>query len=364
MNPLSPIYYIRNNKGRAALIIFMLFFTTLMFMAGNYVASCDWYWEDAIDSSEKIALVECIPGDEAWSDYHATLEEMRADSRLHVMERTGYGFGGLSWYCTIGIEMGSSSFVFNSKEDMEAAAKRLGLSVDLSKVKDHSIVVSKALAKNKGIHLGDTIDGTVDENLNEEFTVDALIEDDTFETFFLVHDEKNLVRFYVYSDEMEGDELYSYIADKIGDRQVKLASRQKHSINQSLAPLHIIMIAGAVLLSVILAVTVNSVVTGQYQKRTYEFGVYRALGLSKKTVFRKCAAELLVMDLIAILIGAAIHFLLTFLLNELLYIPNGKYLPYVTDLGLICVAISNLTVIVPMIIAKGRRMGKADVTEF
>ena len=364
MNPLSPIYYIRNNKGRAALIIFMLFFTTLLFMAGNYVASCDWYWEEAIDSAEKIALVEYIPGDEEWKDYDAVRAEFQADPKLHVMDRTGYGYGGLSWYCTIGIEMGSHSFVFNSKEDMEAAMKRLGLTVDLSNLKDHSIVISKALARNKGIHLGDTSDGTVDENLNSPFTVDALIEEDTYVSFYLVPDEVNLARFYVFSDEMEGDGLYNYLYDQIGDRQVKVLTRLKSNVSQSLAPLHIVMIAGAILLSVILAVTVNSVVTGQYIKRTYEFGVYRALGLSKKTVFRKCAAELILMDVIAIVIGAAVHFLLTFLLNELLYIPEGKYLPYVTGLGGICFAVSNLTVLIPMLISKGRRMGKADVTEF
>ena len=364
MNPLSPIYYIRNNKGRSALIIFMLFFTTLMFMAGNYVASCDWYFEEAIDSSEKIALVEYIPGDVDQKDYNATMAEMQADPKLSVAERTGYGFGGLSWFCTIGIEMDSSSYVFNTKEEMESAIRRLGLTVDLSGVKDRSIVISKALARNKGIHLGDTIDGTVDQSLSSEFTVDALIEEDIYVTFYLIEDDRNLVRFYVYSDDLEGDALYNYIADMIGDRQVKVTSRMKENVRRSLAPLHIVMFAGAALLSVILAVTVNSVVNGQYQKRTYEFGIYRALGLSKKTVFGKCAAELLLMDLIAILIGAAFHFLMTFLLNELMYIPEGKYLPYVTGLGMICFAISNLTVMVPMIIAKGRRMGKADVTEF
>lgn len=364
MNPLSPLYYIRNNKGRSALIIFMLFFTTLMFMAGNFVASCDWFWEEAIDSTEKIALIEWIPGDEEQKDYNELRDKMQADPKLHVMERTGYGYGGLSWFCTIGLEMGSHSFVFNTKADIEAAIKRLGLTADLSNVKDHSIVISEALARNKGIHLGDTIDGSVDENLDSAFTVDALIEEDTYSSFFLIRDEVNLVRFYVFSDEMEGDALYSYLSDQIGDRQVKMVSRMKQDVSQSLAPLHVVMFAGSVLLSVILAVTVNSVVNGQYQKRTYEFGVYRALGLSKKTVFLKCTGELLLMDLIALVIGAAVHFMTTFLLNEMLYIPDGKYLPYVSGLGMICFAVSNLTVMIPMIIAKGHRMGKADVTEF
>ncbi|MBR0147020.1 MAG: ABC transporter permease [Eubacterium sp.] len=365
MNPLSPVYYIRNNKGRAALIIFMLFFTTLMFLAGNYIASIDWYWEENIKHNEKMALVEALPGDEDFSQYHEVVGEMEKDPNLHLLGRTGLGFPGLDWITTIGLEMGSSSMVFSSKEDMETAFRALGLTADLSDMKHYGMAISKALAKNKGLHLGDIADATVDSSLDTSYTVDALIEEDTYTVFYLIEcDPENYSRMYVFSDSMEGDALYNYIYDLIGDREVKVGSRSKIQVGQSLMPLHIILLVGGFLLSVILAVTVNSVVNGQYIKRTYEFGVYRALGLSKKTVFRKCAAELLLMDLIAIVIGAAIHFLLTFLLNELMYIPKGRYLPYVSVLGLICFLVSNLTVMLPMLISKGRRMGRADVTEF
>ena len=64
------------------------------------------------------------------------------------------------------------------------------------------------------------------------------------------------------------------------------------------------------------------------------------------------------------MIGAAVCLLTTFLLNELYYIPGGRFLPYFSWLGVLCFVISNLTVLLPMILSKGRRMGKADVTEF
>ncbi len=365
MNPLSAIYYIKNNKGRATLIIFMLFFTTLMFLAGNFIASIDWYWEKNIEHNEKMAMVEATPADTDYVQFHQVVKELEDDPKLHVLGRTGLGFPGLEWTSTIGIGMGGSSMVFSSKEDMETAFKALGLTADLSNVKDYSMVVSKAFARNKGLRLGDTADATVDKALDTTYTIDALIEEDTFTVFYLYETKpEDYFRMYVYSDSMEGDALYSYLTNLIGDRQVKLISRMKTEVHNSLVPMHIILIAGGFLLSVILAVTVNSVVNGQYIKRTYEFGVYRALGLSKGTVFRKCASELLLMDMIAIVIGAAVHFLLTFLLNELLYIPKGQYLPYVSWLGLTCFLISNLTVMVPMLIAKGVRMGRADVTEF
>ena len=246
---------------------------------------------------------------------------------------------------------------------MKTAFDLWGIDVDVSKLENRSIVISSALARNKGLKAGDKLDRTVDDALDDTYTLGAVFEGNSFATFYLVESE-NDARTYVYSDELTGQDLHDYILNLIGDRKVKLSNFSSEFVNRQLAPLYLIFTVGAFLLSVILAVTVNSVVNGQYIRRTYEFGVYRALGISRKRVFRKCAAELLLMDAIAIVIGAAVCFLTTFLLNELYYIPGGRFLPYFSWLGVLCFVISNLTVLLPMILSKGRRMGKADVTEF
>ncbi|MBQ9872585.1 MAG: ABC transporter permease [Eubacterium sp.] len=363
MNPLSSFYYIRNNKGRAALIIFMMFFTTLMFIAGNYIKSMDWYWQDCFSYEDRLAVIQVLPTDEDSRDYKAVREEIDKDPKLKWMNLSGYGYGGLEWTCTLGFDIGSYSKVFNSKEDMKTAFDLWGIDVDVSKLENRSIVISSALARNKGLKAGDKLDRTVDDALDDTYTLGAVFEGNSFATFYLVESE-NDARTYVYSDELTGQDLHDYILNLIGDRKVKLSNFSSEFVNRQLAPLYLIFTVGAFLLSVILAVTVNSVVNGQYIRRTYEFGVYRALGISRKRVFRKCAAELLLMDAIAILIGAAVCFLTTFLLNELYYIPGGRFLPYFSWLGVLCFVISNLTVLLPMILSKGRRMGKADVTEF
>ena len=118
------------------------------------------------------------------------------------------------------------------------------------------------------------------------------------------------------------------------------------------------------LIAVVLAVTVNSVITGQYMKRTYEFGVYRALGRSKGEIRRKVATEIIGMNIFACLIGFVVSCLFTYLINELLYIPTGRYLLYFSDLGLKGFILCDLLVVIPLVISKGRMMGKADVTEF
>ena len=83
-----------------------------------------------------------------------------------------------------------------------------------------------------------------------------------------------------------------------------------------------------ILIAIVLAVTINSVVTGQYLKRTYEFGIYKALGRSSKEVKGKVAAEVLSMNLISSLIGFAAVFLFTYLMNEIVYKPKGLHLLY------------------------------------
>ena len=86
--------------------------------------------------------------------------------------------------------------------------------------------------------------------------------------------------------------------------------------------------------------------------------VYVLLDITKVT------GEILIMDLLAILTGFALMFLMIFLLNELLYKPSGKYLPYGSGMGILGFFLSNILVVIPTILLKGRKLAKADVTEF
>ena len=357
MNPLSAGNYIKNNKGRAAIIIFMMFLTTFLFLGGNYIRSLWWFWDKAGEYSEKMAVVSQLPTDEDGSDFAAFTNDVMNDDKLIVMGRTGLGFGGKQWTSTLGFKMGAYSFVFNSPEDMKTAFEIFGIECDYSDLKDYSIVMSKAYATNLGLKKGDVID--------KAYTLDAIIDDDSFMIFYIYEvGSDSFSRLNILSNEMSGDELYDYLYNIKGNRKISIAEPIMDDVNSEMNVANIIFYAALVIISVMLAVTLNSVVTGQYIKRVYEFGVYRALGISKRQIKRKIRRELLLMDAIALIVGIAVMLLATFLLNELVYIPKGQYLPYCSFMGIIGVAISNLLVVVPMIFLKGRRMLKADVTEF
>ncbi len=363
MKPLSAFNYIRANRGRSALVIFMLFLTIMATIAGNYIASVDWYWAKAIEYDKEAVLISGLSVDEGFADYGSVIEDLEADEDLTILHRSSYGYSGIAWTCTMGFEMGSSSFVFDNADDMKAFFDHVGVECDYSNIHDGSVVMSCALANNKGLELGDIVDYSVDHNITGEYTLDAIIDDDSFIVFYVEHSAKNY-RAYVMSDTMSGDELRDHIRSVIGERKVKVERSMEEELMEELSIFYVMFYLGVVLLSLMLAVTVNSVLTGHYIKRTYEFGVLRAIGLTKRNIRNKVFCEIMAMDIIAIVLGAAVVLLVTFLLNELLYLPKGQYLPYISDMGLAGAALSNLTVIVPTIILKGRKMTKADVTEF
>ena len=363
MKPLSAITYVKENKGRSGIVIFLLFFTTLLFLAGNYIDSIYYYWNRAMEYSDRVCTVSALSTDENEQDFQAFREILKKDQSLTVYDISGYGYSGLPWKCTLGFEMGSVSMVFNSPEDMKDCFEKLGIHADLSDVKDGSVCLSSALASQYGIKKGDVMDASVYKGISGSHPVGAILEDDSFMVFYVDHVE-SVFRMHVMGKERSGQELRDYLIKLQGDYKVHVERPLREGIEKEFKPFKIIFGVGIVLLSLVLAVVVNTVVTGQYIARTYEFGVYRAIGLTKGEIYKKCAAEILTMDAIAIVLGAVVIFLYTFLVNELHYVPAGKYLPYFSWMGLYAFLASNLLVVVPTILLKGRNMSRADVTEF
>ena len=342
----------------------MMFMATLMFLAGNYIHSTIYPFESEFEYSDKLVVVGLQSTDEDFKDFADFTKVVKEDDKLEMVMSSAMGFGGLQHGTILNLEMGGWSYVFNSVQDMQEVFDHLGIEGDFSKCKHGSIIISKDFAKSRGIKLGDKIDQSFDRTLDREYSVDAIIDDGSFCTFFIYEDDDNLGRLYIYSDSMEGEELYNYVKDLAGDRKVQITESERSSVLPQFDVFYMLFYAIDILVAIVLAVTINSVVTGQYLKRTYEFGVYRALGRSNREVKAKVAAEVLSANLIACVVGFATIFLFTYLMNELVYQQKGMYLLYASQIGLIGFMICDILIVLPLILSKGRLMSKADVTEF
>ncbi|MCR5530705.1 MAG: ABC transporter permease [Lachnospiraceae bacterium] len=361
-NPFSAYYYVKENIGRSLLVGCMFFLTTMLLLGGNYIQSNYYYWDGICDYTESVTDISGLPTDENYEEYAAVIEELMADPELIVMLNSGFGAGAPNWKCTLGFTMGNYAARYNTAEDLRTAFRILGYKGDFSRVHDGSVIMSEALAKNKGFELGDTLGP--EDGLHGEFTLDALIENDTFCVFYVESEENNLIRAHVLSETLESAAVRERVSRVIGDRKVKVNTSIRGDVDSNLGPINLIFYVSLFLLSFVLAVSVNSVIAGHYAKRMYEFGIYRALGRTKGEIRRKCSAEIALTDAIATITGVAAIEIYTFLMNELYYIPHGQYLPYFSSLGLIGLVIANALVLVPVVLLRGRAMCRADVTEF
>ena len=61
MNPLSPVYYIKENKFRTALLVILLMCTVLLSLAGNYISSLRYYWLKNEEYDAKICMIGADP---------------------------------------------------------------------------------------------------------------------------------------------------------------------------------------------------------------------------------------------------------------------------------------------------------------
>lgn len=364
IKPFSAFYYVKENRGRSMLCIFMMFLAVAMFLAGNYINSTIYTFEEEFEYSDKLVTVNIQGSDEDYRDFAKFTKALEDDDKLKFVKSSAYGFSGMPHGTVLNLEMGGWSYVFNSVQDMKKVFKHIGVEGDFSKCKHKSMIISKEFAKNKGIKKGDIVGHSFDKVLDDDYTVDAITDDGSFCTFYIYEDNESLGRLYIYSDTMEGEELYDYVKKLAGDKKVQVEEPERNFILPQFYVYCMLFYVIDILIAIVLAITINAVVTGQYLKRTYEFGIYKALGKSRKEIKKKVAAEVLSMNFIACIVGFASVLLFTYLINELVYKQRGLQLLYSSEIGFTGFVICDILIVVLLILSKGRLMSKADVTKF
>lgn len=365
MNPLSPLYFIKENKSRCCLLIFMLFLSYGIYLGGLYVTNPFDNWKYPIEIYEQAVYLIVQPSDDN-ADNEAQLADFRArvaaDGKAELIDMGLYD--GFFWETIMGFENGIFSFTFLSAEDFRTYCRSMNIDCDFDSLKSGSMIMSDRFAKNKSLEIGDSIGKDYDENMYGEYTLDAVTEEDGYTLYFIDEDAANPGAFMMLGNGIGGGELYDY-ADSLQE-EYNLFIQQGHraEIDRQFASLNIIYLFIVIMLSVILAVTINAAFVGMYQRRNYEFAVYRAIGISMRQIIGKIAGELLLIDLIALTAGGAVFFTALYLFNNLVLYPAGKYLRYYNSWALLGLLLCNIMVLVPLILTRCRQMLKTDICEY
>lgn len=82
--PFSALYYIKKNKGRASICIFMMFLASMMFLAGNYIHSVFYSFNQEFEYSDKLVRVDLQSTDQEFKDYATFVQRVKDDDKLDL----------------------------------------------------------------------------------------------------------------------------------------------------------------------------------------------------------------------------------------------------------------------------------------
>ncbi len=379
MSPFAPISYIRRNRARSAVLALMLGFTAVCFLAGMYIEHQQAVFELSYDKPSDYLLVYSNSNSmeivNELSDFGEVCEDYAPDKADTVIGVNNLYF---SYNTIMGYDNSTGSIMFRKEEDFEEFNRVMTDVPDEVVLRDGEIMLSQTLADNWGVKEGDVLEYSDD--WDKAYFADPV-------TVKTIVDIPGMV-LYGVSSEVNGDTVMflrsepdtvsgydrQTVNDVLEDAGAKISADYPHiqiqtnyswlnEIKDQLSMFKYILFAIAFIIGLVLAVTVNAAFSAAYEKRKYEFSIYKAIGFSKSQIFGKVAGEVLLLDLIGLITGGLICLLVILTVNYILG-PQGIYFFKVSVTGILSTIGCNLMVVVPTILLNLKRVRKYDVTVY
>ena len=379
MSPFAPVSYIRRNRARSAVLALMLGFTAVCFLAGMYIEHQQAVFELSYDKPSDYLLVYSNSNSmeivNELRDFGEVCEDYAPDKADTVIGVNNLYF---SYNTIMGYDNSTGSIMFRKEEDFEEFNRVMTDIPDEVVLRDGEIMLSQTLADNWGVKEGDVLEYSDD--WDKAYFADPV-------TVKTIVDIPGMV-LYGVSSEVNGDTVMflrsepdtvsgydrQTVNDVLEDAGAKISADYPHiqiqtnyswlnEIKDQLSMFKYILFAIAFIIGLVLAVTVNAAFSAAYEKRKYEFSIYKAIGFSKSQIFGKVAGEVLLLDLIGLITGGLICLLVILTVNYILG-PQGIYFFKVSVTGILSTIGCNLMVVVPTILLNLKRVRKYDVTVY
>ena len=375
MNPFSAITYIKRNRARAVCIILMLACTALAFMGGMYIDNImdvfSYPYEEPSQYAIWIGNGNNNDIKDEVRDLYQHQEEYLPDSaKTHI----GIDIRYSEYKSIMGFYNGFSVPLMTSKEDFDTFVRLTDILPKDLELNDGELVLSEMLANSWGLKEGDVIKADDDSAHIHFFSCDMTVKKilplkgnqiygwsssfDVYSSMILSTTEEHAPTLADDLNELRKtiSEKYPHIQVLTNESTIELGKEQTEMLSY-------FFFAILVVVALVFAVTLNATFAAMYEKRKYEFSIYKALGFSKGKIFSKVLGELLTMDGIGLLIGGIVCFIVIKVLNELLW-EQGMQFIHLSVMGIIGTVLCNLAIIIPVLILNMRRVKKYDVTVY
>lgn len=364
MKPFSALYYMKQNKKRSFLLVFMFVLTFAIYIVGLYVSNVSTMFGYSMERNKKTARIRPYNTDESYEDFYKAVKKLEEDKKITVLPQ-----GRLSdiyFESIMNFNAGDANYSFRNKEDFETYCEFTGIKL-LDKNKElgnGSVIMSSLQASNRGMELGDPLIAEEDEFTNQNYTLDAITDDEGYSIYYI--SDTDSAEYLVLNSSMDNNGFKEMLGKIGSEYNIFIGDNDyyKEHMDSQFRNFNYIYFFVIILLSIIMAVTINAAFAGMYQYRQGEFALYNAIGISKTRIRLKIISEVLLMDIAGIISGTFLIMLWIYLFNNLYLIEHGKMLFYYNNMSMAGMVVSNLVILIPVTFLQGRKLMKTDICNY
>jgi len=388
MKPFGALCFIKNNMLRCIVLAIMMGCVTVCYMGALYMDNIsEPFWiryNKKIDNAYVYKNTSNNGAIEEQKELGTHIEDYLTE---HVNKYMYIDMIGFDFTSIMGFNNNMGFPVFESVEDYKEFRNHTSMFPKDLEVKDGELVVSRMYANNVGIKDGDTIiynknagkcDRVDEHTVRTSFVrlykgelkariidVDGMLctgvskdydGNDGCLFFYGTGDDK---------DKIEND--IKKISDEINGKFKNLRAENnklsRDDLNTQIGFMYSVLGMIIVVVGAVIAITVNATYAATYEKRKYEFSIYKALGFKRREIISKITKETIILNITGILFGTVVCTISVAILNNLLY-ERGLHFYSISSNGIIATVICNALVVIPVILLSFKRTAKYDVTAY
>lgn len=344
----------------------MFILTFAVYIAGLYISNVESMFNITLEKDKEIIVIGSMATDKNCVDYEKAIEILEKEAGITLLHQ---GIINDIYSTSImGFDNGYTSYTFQNKEDFQTYCDFTGINIiDSSQDRglcDGSVIMSRLQAANRGMEIGDRLVARNDELVNQEYTLDAITDNDAYSTFYI--SDTDSARCMLLNNSLDNGAFQKLL--KTLETEYNIYIRDygyyKNKIDEQLGNFYYIYFFIIIFMSVIMAVTVNAAFAGMYQYRNGEFAIYKAMGIPARKLRLKILSEVLLIDIAGLLTGLCIIITVIYLANNLYLIPHGLKLFYYNKMSMAGMVISNLIILIPVTIFQGSKLVRADICDY
>ena len=372
MNPFSAFTYIKRNMVRSICIVIMLACTCIVFMGGMYIDNINDTFVETYENQSRFAFVFLNGNNndlkdelQRFYDEHEKYLPDSAKTFLYADIRSAQFKNIMSFCNDVAVPFFSSEEDFSKFIELTEA-----LPTDL-KIKENELILSEQLANNWGVGEGYVIEKDSDFPyiiLPCDMTVKYILPLQGMQIYgwsgsfnsvdaMILPTDKNI------SPSLETDlnELNNIIGKDFPHITIRTGRSIIERTKDQMSFINYFFFIIIIVIALVFAITLNATFASMYDKRKYEFSIYKAIGFSKGNLFKKILSEMLTLDVAGLAAGSILCFIAIKVLNQILW-EQGLHFVRPSVIGIIGTLVCNLAVIIPVLLANMKRLKKYDVT--